>query len=41
VTRRIHKLHPIHARVIAIRVARAMGVAFVLSLSAKCTAYPV
>ena len=41
VTRRIHKLQPIHARVIAMSVARAMGVAFVLSLSAKCTAYPV
>src|SRR6478609_837208 len=30
VTRRIHKLHPMHPRVIAMSVARAMGVAFVL-----------
>ena len=39
VTRRIHKLQAIHPRVIAMRVARAMGVAFVLSVSANCTAY--
>jgi hypothetical protein len=41
VTRRIHKLQPIHPRVIAMSVARAMGFAFELSLPAKCTAYPV
>jgi hypothetical protein len=39
VTRRIHRLHAIHPRVIAIRVARAMRVAFEPDVSAKCTAY--
>src|SRR5690242_7433077 len=38
VTRRIHRLHAIHPRVITIKLARAIGIAFELNVPANCTA---